>query len=154
MTIEKSQRIEHLKERAKRCCCRYCGGELHVRQIIFHTQADARVELYCDRCKKIEYGIEREIYEGARAFVQSTHFNHFPDMENNAQRLQMNVAKVCQLTNWQLRYLGFLSDEGFSAPLQVREYEEEQCTTIAESALSKLLEEAGQWKTLSSAPEE
>ena len=53
MAKEKSLRVDRLKQRAKYCCCRYCGSELHVRQIVFHTQAMARIELYCDQCQKI-----------------------------------------------------------------------------------------------------
>ena len=74
MTIEKSPRVERLKVRAKHCCCKYCGSELHVRQIIFQTQADARIELYCDQCQKIEYGVEKEVYASAKAFVQARPF--------------------------------------------------------------------------------
>ncbi len=62
MAKEKSLRVDRLKQRAKYCCCRYCGSELHVRQIVFHTQAMARIELYCDQCQKIEYGVEKEAY--------------------------------------------------------------------------------------------
>ena len=74
MASEKSLRVERLKKRAKYCCCRYCGSELHVRQIVFHTQAMARIELYCDQCQKIEYGVEKEAYASARAFVEATQF--------------------------------------------------------------------------------
>ena len=41
MQKEKSLRVERLKQRAKYCCCRYCGGEMNVRQIVFHTYAEA-----------------------------------------------------------------------------------------------------------------
>ncbi len=146
MAIEKSPRVERLKERAKRCCCRYCGGDLHVRQIIFHTQASARIELYCDQCKKIEYGVEKEIYEGARTFVQTTNFNHFSDLEDNEQRLQMNIAKVASLTNWQLRFLGILTDDGFTIPVHLAHYAVDQCTTLSEDELGVLLKEASQWQ--------
>lgn len=142
-----SLRIKHLKKRATHCCCRYCGGELHVRQIIFYTQADARIELYCDQCQKIEYGVEKEIYESAKAFVQSTKFNHFSDMEENEQRLQMNIAKVCDLTTWQLKRLGLLKDEGFCVPVHQNDVEIEGCTTFDEDILATMLEEAGQWQT-------
>jgi hypothetical protein len=86
MQKEKSLRVERLKQRAKYCCCRYCGGELNVRQIVFHTYAEARIELYCDQCQKIEYGVEKESYMSAKAFVEATEFNFFPDMEDNEQR--------------------------------------------------------------------
>ena len=118
MSTEKSMRVERLKQRAKYCCCRYCGSELHVRQIVFQTQAAARIELYCDQCKKIEYGVEKEAYASAKAFVEATQFNHFPDMEDNEQRRQMNIAKVSNITSWQLRYLGLTNETGFTEPVQ------------------------------------
>lgn len=154
MAIEKSMRVERLKSRAKHCCCRYCGGELHVRQIIFHTQAAARVELYCDQCQKIEYGVEKEIYESAKACVLANNFNHFPDLDDNEQRLQMNIAKLSGLLNWQLKYLGLIGEDGFKIPVQISEFGMDQCTTIDDSELDSLLEEASQWQKQSSVQED
>lgn len=145
MTSEKSLRVERLKQRAKYCCCRYCGSELHVRQIVFHTQAMARIELYCDQCQKIEYGVEKEAYASAKAFVEANQFNYFPDMEDNEQRLQMNIAKVCNITSWQLRYLGLTDEAGLTVPVHINEYAMEQCTTVEDDRLEQLLEEADQW---------
>jgi hypothetical protein len=116
-----------------------------VRQIVFHTQAMARIELYCEQCQKIEYGVEKEAYASAKAFVEATQFNHFPDMEDNEQRLQMNVAKVCNITSWQLRYLGLTNETGLTVPVYMNEYAMEQCTTIEEDRLEQLLEEADKW---------
>lgn len=146
MLVEKSPRVERLKERVKQCCCKYCGGQLQVRQIIFQTQVDARVELYCDQCQKIEYGVEKEIYASSKAFVLATQFNYFEDVDDSEQRLQMNIAKVCSMTSWQLKFLGLLKDDGFTVPVHVNEYESDQCTTIEDSDLERLLEEAVQWK--------
>jgi hypothetical protein len=154
MLINVSPRVERLKARAKHCCCKYCGGKLHVRQIIFQTQVDARIELYCDQCQKIEYGVEKVIYASARAFVQETQFNHFEDMNDSEQRLQMNIAKVCIMTSWQLKFLGLLKDDGFTVPVHVNEYESDQCTTIDDSDLERLLEEAIQWRERSLMPED
>ena len=153
MASEKSLRVERLKKRAKYCCCRYCGSELHVRQIVFHTQAMARIDLYCDQCQKIEYGVEKEAYASARAFVEATQFNHFPDMEDNEQRLQMNIAKVCNITSWQLRYLGLTNETGLTVPVHINEYGMEQCTTVEDDRLEELLEEADRWMKESSQQE-
>lgn len=154
MLTEKSPRIERLKARTKHCCCKYCGGELRVRQIIFQTQADARIELYCDQCQKIEYGVEKEIYASARAFVQATQFDYFEDVDDCEQRLQMNIAKVCTLTSWQLKFLGLLQDDGFTVLVHANEYESDQCMTINDSDLQRLLEEAVQWRERSLMPED
>jgi len=145
MTMEKSPRVERLKKRAKHCCCRYCGGELQVRQLVYHAQISARIELYCEQCQKMEYGVEREAYVAAKAFVEQTGFNHYPDMEDNEQRKQMNIAKVSNMTGWQMRYLGLTDESGFRVPIQMNEYGMEQCTTVEEDKLEELLKEADQW---------
>ncbi len=154
MPNEKSLRVERLKRRAKYCCCRYCGGELHVRQLVFHSQAAARIELYCDQCQKIEYGVEKEAYASARAFVEATQFNFFSDLEDNEQRLQMNVAKVCSITSWQLRYLGLADESGLKVPVHISESGTEQCTIVEDDRLEQLLKEADQWMNQSSQQED
>ena len=154
METEKNLRVERLKARAKHCCCRYCGGELSVKQIVFHGQAAARIELYCDQCQKIEYGIEKEVYQSAKAFVEATEFNHYMDLEDNEQRLQMNIAKVCNITSWQLRYLGLTDENGMTVPTQLNEYRMERCTTVDEDHLESLLEEATAWMMQSSPSED
>lgn len=41
-----SGRVDVLKQRAGRCCCKFCGGKLVVRRIIFSEDEDARIELF------------------------------------------------------------------------------------------------------------
>ena len=67
---QKLPRVEHLKERAKDCCCSYCGGDLAVRRILYQTTAEYRIELYCDNCEKIEYGVPRALYDSAKAAIE------------------------------------------------------------------------------------
>jgi hypothetical protein len=57
----------------------------------------------------------------------------------------MNVAKVCNITSWQLRYLGLTNETGLTVPVYMNEYAMEQCTTIEEDRLEQLLEEADKW---------
>ena len=66
----------------------------------------------------------------------------------------MNIAKVSNITSWQLRYLGLTNETGFTVPVQLNEYSMEQATTIREDNLEQLLEEASQWMDQSSQPEE
>ena len=42
-----NDRIEELKQRTKRCCCKYCGSKLEIRRIIYGKIEDARVEIFC-----------------------------------------------------------------------------------------------------------
>ena len=54
---QREGRVEELRERAKRCCCKYCGGSLELRRIVFNDDEDARIELFCSHCDRIEYSI-------------------------------------------------------------------------------------------------
>lgn len=147
-------RVERLKKRAKHCCCRYCGGDLHVRQLLFSSQREPRIELYCDQCKKVEFGVEKEAYAAAKAMVEATDFNHFPDLVEGEERKQMNIAKVANITSWQMRYLGLTDETGFVVPVKLNEYSMEQCSAVDEDELEKLLEEASLWTNQSSQQED
>lgn len=72
MDFQSKKRLDVLKKRAKRCVCKYCGGELKLRRIIFSSFEDARVEIFCKDCERIEYGVEPQIYQSAKFFVEST----------------------------------------------------------------------------------
>lgn len=112
-------RIEALKGRAKRCCCKYCGGKLEVKRIVFSDHEDARVEIFCDNCQRIEYGTEPEIYQSAKYFVDEMEFNCFPDLDDNEKTRRMNIAKVCEIMGWENKNLGFLDENGFKVPLDM-----------------------------------
>lgn len=106
-----------LQGRSERCICKYCGGELEVRSIVFNDIVDARTELYCGHCDRIEFGVEKEIYENAKYFVEEMDYNCFPDLDNTETTRQMSVAKVCDIMNWAVKNLGFMDDNGFCAPI-------------------------------------
>lgn len=110
-------RLEELKSRAKRCCCKFCGGELELRRIVFSDDEDARVELFCTQCDRIEYGVEPEIYRNAAYFVERLKFNHFPDLDDNLMTKRMNIAKVCEIMSWGDKNLGILGSDGFTIPV-------------------------------------
>ena len=40
------KRLDMLKKRTKRCVCKYCGGRLKLRRIIFSDYEDARIEIF------------------------------------------------------------------------------------------------------------
>lgn len=140
-----SPRVERLKRRTKTCCCRYCGGELHVRQLFFQTDASSRVELYCDSCEKIEYGVEKEIYAAAEAYVDSTGFNAFPEASEGERRRQMNISRVVNGSSWVMRWLGLTDDAGFVVPVEPGGSSLESTTTVDDGNLMRLLEEAEAW---------
>ena len=124
-------RLEMLPERTKRCRCKYCGDELKLKSIIFNEFVEARVEIYCEHCRRIEYGVEKEIYQSAAYFVDELGFNAFPNQEASESTRRMNIAEVCEIMAWGNKHLGFLGDDGFKFPPDT------QNTTLGETVIFK-----------------
>ena len=110
-------RIEMLKKRTRRCVCKYCGGALEIRRIIFNDIEEVRVEIFCKDCDRIEFGVEPEVYKCAESFVENLAFNHYPELEANTYTHYMNIAKVSEIFTWGCRNLGILDNEGFRITL-------------------------------------
>ncbi len=116
-TYQSKHRVEELRGRAKRCRCKYCGGPLEVRRIVFSDYEDARIEIFCVDCDRIEYGVEPEIYKSAEYFVEELEFNCYPQLDDNEKTRQMNISKVCEIMTWATKNLGFLERDGFTVPV-------------------------------------
>lgn len=129
-------RVETLKRRAKRCRCKFCGGKLSVKRISLSEFEDARIELYCDACQQIEYGVEPEIYQSAENFVDNLEFNHYPDLDQNPRTRRMNIAKVCEVMGWGFKNTGLLTEEGFTASVTCADHSLDQCLIITEDELA------------------
>lgn len=112
-------RLTSLKQRVSRCVCKYCGSPLKLRRIVFSRFEDARVEVFCSRCDRIEHGVEPEVYACAKYFVDEFSFNVYPDLDENEATTQFNVAKVCEIIDWSLRNMGYLSEEGYVEQPQI-----------------------------------
>lgn len=121
VTYQATGRLDMLKRRAKRCVCKYCGGPLKLRRIIFSDHEDARVEIFCIDCDRIEFGVEPEIYQSAKYFVDELKFNCYPDLDDNQQTKRMSVAKVCEIMAWENKNLGIIDEEGFQVVLPKQE---------------------------------
>lgn len=117
VTYQATGRIEMLKRRVKRCVCKYCGGTLKLKRIIFSDHEDARVEIFCKECDRIEYGVEPEIYQSAKYFVEELKFNCYPNLDDNQQTKRMTIAKVCEIMAWENKNLGIIDEEGFRVVL-------------------------------------
>ena len=113
-----TKRLNELRERTARCCCRFCGSSLEIRKIVF-TGYDSRIELFCSECNQIEYGTEPELYLSAKYFVETMGFNYYPDLDDNVQTKKMNIAKVCDIMAWQNKHMGFLKADGFAVPVEL-----------------------------------
>lgn len=113
-----TKRLNELRERTARCCCRFCGSPLEIRKIVF-TGYDSRIEVFCSECNQIEYGTEPELYLSAKYFVETMGFNYYPDLDDNVQTKKMNIAKVCDIMAWQNKHMGFLKADGFAVPVEL-----------------------------------
>lgn len=136
-------RIEELKARTKRCCCKFCGGELEVKRIIYSEYENARIEIFCKNCERVEYGVEKEIYQSAEFFVEEMEFNHYPDLDDNQRRKQMNIAKVCEIMAWENRNMGFVDADGFTVPVKMNPDVIGNCIVLDDEALEAACQEAG-----------
>jgi len=136
INYKSEKRMDMLKKRTKRCICKYCGGKLKLRRIIFSEFEDARIELFCNDCDRIEFGVEPAIYSSAKFFVENSKFNCYPDMDDNQQTKQMTIAKVCEIMAWENQNLGFLSSDGFTVPLNLNESFMGECITLSDDDLN------------------
>lgn len=141
--MENNARTQELLGRSQRCVCKYCGGSLEVRTIVFNEILDARTELFCAHCDRIEYGVEKELYQSARYFVDTFDYNCFPDLDETALTRQMSVAKVCEIMNWAVKNLGFLDQNGFCVPLNIQTSLVGECLHLNDEELAFITQAAG-----------
>lgn len=118
-TKEMSVRLQQIRNRAKRCVCRYCGRHLGLRKITYAAYDEAKVEIYCEHCQRIEHGVEPEIYRLAEYFVDDMRFDHYWNLDESEQKRRMNIAVVCDIVYWSMRNAGLLDEEGFKAELHM-----------------------------------
>ena len=115
--IVSDERLAELKSRSKRCVCKYCGSSLKVKMLDFGQIETANLEIFCEKCGKIEYGVEPEIYKSAKYLVDILGFNAYQDRADDEQRRKLNIAKVCELLFWHDRELGILDNDGYKVPI-------------------------------------
>lgn len=116
MQNQSEKRLEMLKKRVTRCVCKSCGNPLSLRQLDYNEFEDARIELFCDHCDRLEFGIEPELYTSAQYYVDEFRVNLFPDMGNNQVSRRMSIANIADIMSWALQNLGYLNKEGFVIP--------------------------------------
>lgn len=123
-------RIDTLKQRSERCVCKYCGSNLQLRRIIFNDIKEARVEIFCEDCDRIEFGVEPEIYQNACSFVDNLEFNYYEGMSQNEQTRKMNIAKVCEIIAWTCKNMGLIDQNGFTIPVDTNLNKWSECMVI------------------------
>lgn len=134
-------RLELLKGRVKRCVCKYCGQPLEIRKINRSSAEAGQTELVCLGCNRIEFGVEREIYNSASYFVDELGFNNYLELEDTEQRRQLNIAKVCEIISWGVRDLGLLQENGFTVSINRNTRRERRAVIFTERELDAGLEE-------------
>lgn len=145
--FKSKKRIDMLKKRTKRCVCKYCGGRLKLRRIIFSDYEEARIEIFCKDCNRIEFGIEPEIYASAKYFVENSKYNCYPDLDDNEKTKQMTIAKICEIMAWQDQNIGILNNEGFCVSLNLNENFVGECVTLSDEDLEEDEEIEDKWAT-------
>lgn len=133
-------RLELLKGRVKRCVCKYCGQPLEIQKINRSSAEAGQTELVCLGCNRIEFGVEREIYDSASYFVDQLEFNNYLELEDTEQRRQLNIAKVCEIISWGVRDLGLLQENGFTVAVNRNMKKERRAVIFTERELDAGLE--------------
>ena len=137
LSYQAEGRTKMLKDRAHRCVCKYCGSPLRLKQLVFSEHEDERVEIFCKNCDRIEFGVEQEIYDSAKYFVEQMEFNYYPGLDDTEKTKRMNIAKVCEIMAWQDKMLGFLGKDGFQVPLQKTSFMGE-CLLLTDADLDEI----------------
>lgn len=133
-----SKRVQELAGRVERCCCRYCGSPLEIKRINFSNFEDTRIEIFCTKCGRIEYGTEPEIYQSAKYFVEHYGFNWYTYLDENAQTKQMTIAKICDIMAWQNQLLGLMDQNGFKVPVHIDQDVYSESVTFTDEELDAI----------------
>lgn len=143
MAYDAEERVKLLKERRMHCVCKYCGGELRLKRMVFHQEDGLRIEIFCQQCNRIEFGVEKETYLCAKSFVEDLDFDCYPDLERNESTKRMTIAKVCEIISWADKKRGFLSAAGFKVPVNTLENLAGEIVFIDSQEAERLLKEGG-----------
>lgn len=150
-TYNSIQRLKILKTRARKCVCKYCGSKLKLNRILYGEIEEGRIELFCTKCGRIEFGIEPEIYAMAKYFVDEFEFNMYPANDFSERTRQLNIAKVGEIIEWGMKNIGILSEKGFSIDFNLSNGILEQDTIfrdddLTEETINTLNVEESQWR--------
>ena len=110
---EADERLLELQGRVKRCCCSYCGSDLVLRRITTGREDAGRIEIFCPGCDRIEFGVEKEMYQAAKYYVNTLKFDYYPELDASQRKERMNYSKVSEIIQWGCKNLGLLNRDGF-----------------------------------------
>ena len=116
---DENPHIQELRSRVNRCKCSYCGSELILRRLTYGNSEEGRLDLFCPSCNRIEYGVEPEIYQIAKYYVDEIGFDYYGELDESLRKKRMNMAKVCEMMQWCCKNLGLLNQGGFTTDVQM-----------------------------------
>lgn len=114
---------------------------MSLRQIDFNDFEEARIEIFCERCDRLEFGIEPEIYTSAQYYVDEFEINFYPDMGNNAVTKKMSVANIADIMSWALQNMGYLNKDGFLVPPDLGNKVLGECIVLNDQTIDALEKE-------------
>ena len=138
---QQGQRVQRLKKRSGRCVCKYCGGKLGLRKITYAAYDEAKIEIYCNSCDRIEYGTEPLFYKMSAYFIDAFGFDYYPELDDSVNKSRMNRAMVSNIIGWGFKNAGLLDEDGLTCPIAVDERLLGEATILSESRLQELLKE-------------
>lgn len=134
---ETSERIFQLRKRTNRCVCRYCGNALSLRKMTYAAYDEAKIDIFCDYCNRLEPGVEPEIYKIAEYYVDEMNYDYYPDLEYSERKRRMNIAVVCDMLSWGYKSIGILDDDGFKINIDFKEELISDSLSISDQELQK-----------------
>lgn len=138
---KKNAHIHKLKKRANRCICKYCGSSLELRKITYAAYDEAKIEIYCRHCNRIEYGVEPLIYKMAEYYISEIKFDYYPELDESVNKHRMNVAMINNIISWGFKNAGLIDENGFTIPINVDEELLGEVTIISRHELEKIKKE-------------
>ena len=135
---EKEERLQEIYQRVSRCVCRYCGHKLSLRKITYAAYDEAKIELFCEQCQRIEYGVEPEIYKVAEYFVEELGYDHYTNIDNSLKKTRMNIAVISDIIAWGFKNTGILKKDGFTVELDLDAGILGEATYISDTSLNAL----------------
>ncbi len=130
--------LTEMRKRAERCVCRYCGSPLSLRKVTYAAYDAAKIECFCETCKRIEYGVEPEIYRIAEYYVDEMRYDHYPNLDASVRKRRMNISLVCNILAWGAKSMQLLDADGFRIEVALDEELLAEATLLSETELREM----------------
>lgn len=135
---KESERIAKLSKRTSHCICKYCGNRLSLRKVTYAAYDEAKIDIYCENCGRMENGTEPLIYKMSSYFVDDMQFDYYPELDPSTSKRRMNIAVVCDIISWGFKNAGLIDDNGFTVALNVDEHALGEATIFSKTQLEAM----------------